>query len=130
MNASLPATVCPAVAAPMLTASAPPALYPPHTWMHDAGSSAAAAWPPGPYMYAGLAAAFASPAFASGYGDAAAHCQQSGALLPPVFAASPLATLATHAPAASATVAAAIAADVLRSSSSVLSTVNSQEWNE
>jgi hypothetical protein len=107
MNASLPATVCPAVAAPMLTA-----------------------WPPGPYMYAGLAAAFASPAFASGYGDAAAHCQQSGALLPPVFAASPLATLATHAPAASATVAAAIAADVLSSSSSVLSTVNSQEWNE
>ena len=53
MNASLPA-MCPAVAAPI------------------------AAWPPGPYMYAGLAAAFASPAFASGYGE-----QQSGALLPP-----------------------------------------------
>ena len=49
-------------------------------------------------LYAGLAAAFASPAFASGYGAGAAHCQncqQSGALLPPVFGASPLATLAT-----------------------------------
>ena len=86
-------------------------------------------------MYAGLAAAFASPAFASGYGAGATHrqnCQQSGALPPPVFGASPLATLATHVPAGSATRVAAIAADapVLSSSSSVLSTVNSQEWNE